>query len=349
MINKAFIYIKPNANTPLCTTFIKDYLKGKGFQIIDEKYLKSDELRKAFDQNFIEISKKAVGIRPSEITLSQFHLELFESKYGIKWKDALEQGLIQNAKTSCEILNITYEQLNNLWIQSCQSDYMLQISDDCWISLIERVITLNDGLSNEQIRGPALFCVNGFYPAMKNKYILTSKSNGVWCCNLVWNDHLMNWKTLIDDVIGISNPQLARESSIRNIIYHEWKDLGLESCPLMEDNSIHVSQSAFEACVERFICFNTPISNDPLGSKLYEIGVTPLIINEWIRNGLLRDIPIFEHLKGLGCKECLSKIKQLSPKSYQGKIYLFIIFYLYFLFLYLFLIYYCIILLLYYF
>lgn len=325
MINKAFVYVKPNANTPQCTTLIQDFLNVKGFQIIDEKYLKSDELLKAFELNFSEISRKALNLRPSELTPSKLHLDLFESKYGIKWNDALSQGLIHNAKTSCEVLNITPEQLNDLWMKSYYSDYMIQLSDDCWINLIEKVIILNDGLSNEQIRGPTLFCINGFYPDIKNKYIVTSKGLGVWCCNITWNDKLMSWKTLNDDIIGISNSQFAKESSIRNIIYHEWKNLGLQSCPSIEDNSIHVSQSAFEACVERSICFGLPLSNDPLGSKLAEISITPLIVNEWMNNSLVKDIPIFDHLKGLGCQECLLKIKELIPTPYLGMYY--IIFY----------------------
>lgn len=318
MINKALLYLKPNANTPLCTSFIRDFLSGKGFQITEERFLKGDELMKIFEQQYVNIARKALILRPAENVLTLNVQEIFESKYGIRWFDAMEQGLIQNAQVACEVLGITPEQLNQLWIQSYYSNFMLQIADDCWISLIEKVISLNDGVSTSHLRGPTLFCINGFYPALKNQYYFISKNSGLWSCNLVWKDELMPWKVLVDEIIGSSDSKTARDSSLRNIIFHEWRDLGLECCPVMEDNSIHISQSAFEACAERSICFGYPLTSDPLGSKLFQTGLTQLMVKEWLNNSLVKGLPIFDHLKGFGCRDCLIKIRELVPTPFSG-------------------------------
>lgn len=65
---------------------------------IDEKQL--------IDQHYYAIASKATLLKPIELNVPA---EKFEAQFGIKWKDANEQGKCYNAIDACEKLGIDAE------------------------------------------------------------------------------------------------------------------------------------------------------------------------------------------------------------------------------------------------
>jgi hypothetical protein len=324
LLNKGFLFLKPPANTLLTQSFVYDHLLTHGFQVSDQRILSGSDLMSRYNAFTAPIAHKALVLSPAELEISLDHQELFEAKYGISWREAIAQGLLHNAQSAGDFLQLTTRDLYDLWTHASRTNSVLQLAPDCWVGLLEPPLASPTAPAPSSSLIATVFCVNGFFPEIQDQYLLAANSGtGVWCCNVSWSDSLMSWRRCLTEIIGHPNPAVAQEGSLRKIFLSEWTELEQLQEPTLEENGIHFSVSAFEACAERELWLSSGaslLSSDPLGSRLSSVGLTPLMARDWLSNGGsgvigALSITIYEQLEGLGCLECLQKIQQLLQQS----------------------------------
>jgi hypothetical protein len=261
---------------------------------MDEKVISGLELKARFDRQYAGMGNRAILLSSTEFDITKTGREVFEKKFGISWSLAIDQGLLRNAVSTAEILELSSDQLEEAWMKSERDGFTVKLQRGCHCGLI-------DSVSDK----PAIFCINGFFPAMREKYSASNAS--IWCCSVGWTDDRMPWREFLEEIIGHTNPEQASPNSLRHVIQQEWQELGLCSTPNILDNAIHASASAFEAFVERCNWCDSSWLIDPLGSRLFSLGLTPSVVQDWMKNSLVKGKSVFDHMDGLGCQECLDK------------------------------------------
>ena len=297
IVNKAFLLIKPHANRISVHAFLRDWFNAKGFRVIDEEDLSGPELALKFSRQYSELGRRAEVLKPNEYFLSTGALIQFQKRFGISWSEAIEQGLVRNATDTASLLDVSVDKLNEEWQKCVMQNKVLRFDRAFYCGLID---TIPDK--------PAIFCVNGFFPSMRAQF--SSSSASVHVCSVEWDNHV-SWKHFRTEVVGTTDPATSPADSLRHIIYQEWKEFGLETIPTMRDNAVHVSASAFEAFAERCNWLGESWMSDPLGSRLFSIGLTPHVISDWIENVTVKGKKVFDHMENLGCQECLDRVKEI--------------------------------------
>jgi hypothetical protein len=299
LVNKAFLFLKPHANTAATQAFMRDWLYSKGLVMAEERILSGTQILSSFDKQYSLVGRRALILKPYELELTAGNKTHFHEKFGVSWSEAVESGQVRNAAGAAEVLGISPQQLSAAWLRSIADGDVVKFGRGFYCGLIQHI---------EPDR-PALFCINGFYPAMRSKY--AQPKARIYTCSVLFDESTLSWQEFIDNCVGAVDPKLAHPESLRGVMYREWKELGLPNIPNSEENCIHASASAFEAFAERCNWLNTPWMSDPVGSRLFPLGMTPYIVQDWLNNSMVRGKRIFDHMQGLGCQECLDVAKQI--------------------------------------
>jgi hypothetical protein len=171
---------------------------------------------------------------------------------------------------------------------------------------------------------PPVFCINGFFMAMRAEYLADSAS--VHYFLVEWDNAAMSWSDFRKKVIGGTNPSFAHPESLRSLMTTRWEELGLDGPLDMMRNGIHASASAFEALVERSIWLRISAEGDALGTELMQLGLTPEVMTDWMSNVSVNGKPMFDHMDGKGSRDCLKIAKHLLlDRVVKRKFWIFII------------------------
>lgn len=292
--NSALVYLKPLSNNNATQLLVQDWLKSKGFRITFEAEINGEKILHTglFDKQYVKMSEFAILASPSKLVLSSEIFLKFHKKFGITWTDALRKGIIMNALDSAGYLELDHEELANVWNESCNQGKLLKLDRGIYLTLIDTV----DG------KAP-IFCINGFYMAMRNSFVSSEACIHVFIVE--WEEVLMNWKAFRYQVIGQTDPKLARSDSLRGILFAHWEELGLSFPPDIMNNGIHASSSAFEAMVEKSNWLQRSVSTDILCENLVNLGIPYSVVKKWCKNPTLKGKSIFDHMKLKGCDECV--------------------------------------------
>jgi hypothetical protein len=304
--NRSLLYLKPHANRKQSRDFVLKYLKNRKFKVLCEGSLFGVELCDTFDVQYTEISKKAVELEPHECSLSSTNMMEFEKKFKIAWSVAVRKKLVQNSRSCCELLDISPHVLLEAWLESVSSGKMVKLGRGFYCCLI-------DTIPNK----PAVFCINGFFAAMRAEYLAANASVSYFLVE--WDNAAMSWDDFRKKVIGSSNPALAHPESLRSVMSTEWEGLGLAGPLDMMRNGLHASASAFEAMVERSLWLGVPLQKDKhFGARLVSSGVPVIVAKEWSVNPLVRGKFVFDHMESQGSSQCLDIAKSLYNFASSG-------------------------------
>eukprot|EP01047_Picozoa_sp_COSAG01_P002386 COSAG01_NODE_63_length_29632_cov_270.650662_35_plen_202_part_00 len=104
--NCAFIFIKPHACTEKAKALVQSTLSAKGFKVLTEGELSGTTIdeKQYIDQHYYSIASKATLLEPSELNVPA---DKFKGKFGIGWQEALNKGLVYNAKQAKAKLGCT--------------------------------------------------------------------------------------------------------------------------------------------------------------------------------------------------------------------------------------------------
>jgi len=305
--NACLVFIKPHANTPEVRALTQDYLRSQGFIISEEKSINAQAIDKDLlvDKQYASIARMALFLSPKDYQFSPKSYIRFQKKFGTSWSDEIANNTICNAHEIVLRLEITHSQLNKAWTRCMQDGSYIKLEREFYCGYID------------SIQGkPPLFCINGFYMAMRAQYL--SPSASIHCYTVEWEDDVMSWKTFSRDVIGSTDPEEAKECSLRSQVNRLWMELDLKAPLDIQNNAIHASSSAFEAMVERSIWFKQSLKGDPyFGKRLVAAGVNSKILREWSMNCIVNEIRLFDHMQHLGADDCIEKALALlcSPAT----------------------------------
>ena len=304
--NRSLIYLKPHADCKQTRDFIQKYLKSRKCRVVSEGAVLGAEVSDVFDKQYTDICKKAISLQPHECSLSSTSMMKFEKKFQIAWSVAVRKKLVQNSHGSCEVLDISPIMLHEAWLDSVSNGKMVKLGRGFYCSLID---TIPDK--------PAVFCINGFYAAMRAEYLAAGAS--VHYFVVEWDNEAMSWDEFRKKVVGSTNPSLAHPDSLRSIMSADWEGLGLESPMNMMRNGVHASASAFEAMVERSIWMKITPELDDYWPQLIDAGLTPDILRCWITNVFVMGKTVFDHMEDKGSRECIETVRHLLSRALKRK------------------------------
>lgn len=298
----AFVFIKPHAVTDKVKDVVKDHLKSKGIYITSEGCIQAEVIdeRSLIDTHYGAIAAKAMHQKPHELTVQPKAMEEFQKAFRLDWNDALSQGLVFNAIDGAQHLGITTEELGQMWGKLKKGNDLLKFGGGFYCGRVN-----------------SIFIINGFYMDMRAKF--TTPGTCIYYFETEWDPRALSWKSFRGEVLGATDPSTAARGSLRNIIYNDWKKLGLEKRPDTGDNAVHASASPFEALAERSNWLANPIYEDFYGRAMLGVGVPHNMIDYWCSDPVVNyqgnQQSFFDLLEDLDGRECLYKIADIAQSQ----------------------------------
>ncbi|MFP4441748.1 MAG: hypothetical protein ACLFST_01385, partial [Spirochaetia bacterium] len=207
MKNRALVFIKPHAVRDKTVSFIEDFLKKKDIQLVSSGELASEELKQEgiVDRHYFAIAQAAVDTPIGEMNPSTKAKTMFHDSFHEDWDQAAEQGRLLNAAEMLDRLDgVSPGELNDLWVGGEQ-------------------IKLGPGLYAGKLAGKDLYVINGFYPAMRERF--TAPGLTIRWYDTVFNPEVLSWSDFRGKVIGATDPSKAAEGSLRNILLTRYSEL----------------------------------------------------------------------------------------------------------------------------
>ena len=184
MLNSAFVFIKPHANTAATQNLVKDKLIGAGIEILSEHDINAETIdkKKLIDQHYYAIASKATILPAAEIAVPA---DKFQSEFGELWDTVLSENRACNAMDACERFDCTVEELNEAWAQS------------------RKVVKLGGGFYCGLVsvrQQPSLYVFNAFFMSMRAKFVAPGSS--VHCYVVQWDPSNMSWAVFRNEFLG---------------------------------------------------------------------------------------------------------------------------------------------------
>jgi hypothetical protein len=284
--------------------FVGDWLAAKNFKITARGNF-SGPMDDEFEIHHADSGRKATILKPYELNIPVEGLGAFQNCFGLSWSASLEEGLIRNALDTCDILDIDDSTLHIEWMKCIAAGTMVKLCRHTYCALID----IPDH--------PAIFCINGYYLALRYEFIAPDASIHYYCVE--WDDSMSSWSTFKQDIIGCADPSLAKPNTLRGVIHSEWSELGLQAPLDVFNNAIHASSSAFEAFSEHLNWLKLSINNDPLGCYLYQLGLTPQVLKDWLNNTPIRGRNALDYFENKGSDECINVVREIISHG-EGKL-----------------------------
>jgi len=250
------------------------------------------------DNHYYAIASKATILPPHELNVPA---EKFKGKFGLGWQEALDQGLVFNAKQACEKLGLDANGLDQEWAKCKKSGNLIKFGGGFYCG-------------NTQ----GIYIFNGFFMAMRNKYVAPGVS--IYYYVVEWESDKLSWEDFRGAVLGPTDPVSAPEDSLRGLIYKNWQELGLDSEPNVGDNGVHASASPFEALAERMNWVGAKLEEDSFGASLLEAGIPAKTIKAWSVDPQVTygapSMPIkgslFDALEDVDSDQCLALARMIN-------------------------------------
>ena len=224
--NHALVYLKPHAASvgDQVGEFVRDFFGKNSITILKEGNISAEEIesKKLIDQHFFTIAKYAQTFSPSQLAVSEEKKKDFSLTFGITWEKALEEGKVFNATGIMSHLKISTEDLDDKWRVNSQN--MIKLAPSLYLTFLKE---------------EDLFVINGFYNAMREKYI--RKDAKIHYFVVLFHSHQMSWSRFREQIIGATNPARAHPSSLRGMFYNRWESFGFPFQPNIADNGVHGS------------------------------------------------------------------------------------------------------------
>ncbi|GMH62774.1 hypothetical protein TL16_g03554 [Triparma laevis f. inornata] len=266
--NIALIFIKPHCSgIEKVRNFVKSQIEAKGLTILAEKGMSAEDIEEmgCIDKHYASIAKSAMVTLPGDISPPDDKKEAFKAAFGSTWEEALELGLIHNAKGACEKLG------------SMDGDNLVPLDggalDKKWAGA-EKKVKLGPGLYVGNIGDDEpLYVINGFYMAMREKYVT---GDGIYYYVVGFDSEQISWAKFRGEIIGATNPEEAPEGSIRGQMLANWEGtdeedsagLDMDDKPDVGNNGVHASAGPIEGLKERTVWLGYEAIDDPFGEQL---------------------------------------------------------------------------------
>lgn len=301
-VHSAFVFIKPHANTASVRALVSEAFRERGIRVVSEGAISAETIDEhmLIDTHYGAIAAKAVKLKPEELTVQQKAQQAFLDAFDLSWDEALMQGYVYNAMDACAALGIGADELAERWGELQKDVDLLKFGGGFYCGRIEDI-----------------FVINAFYMNMRAKF--TKPGTSIYRFLVEWDIDSLSWSDFRGSVLGATDPRSAARGSIRNDIFNNWQDLGLNSCPDTGDNGVHASASPFEALAERANWCGQDIAYDFFGQALMREGVSLSTIREWCEDPAVtfegKSQSLFDLLEDLDGPDCLVRCGAIASEN----------------------------------
>lgn len=114
LLNSAFVFVKPHANTKKVRELVTNKLESQGISILSQVDIGGEEIdsKGLIDQHYYSIASKATILPAESIPVPR---EMFRETFGEEWEKVLEEGRASNALDACKRFKCSPEELNTAW------------------------------------------------------------------------------------------------------------------------------------------------------------------------------------------------------------------------------------------
>ena len=190
LMNSAFVFIKPHANTRAVQDLVVAKLTSKRVKILSEGDIAAAKIDKdkLIDQHYYAIASKATLIKPDQLPVPE---DKFEQKFGIAWKQALADKLVYNAIDACAHLGVDADGLDAKWQAAKQAGDMEKFGG---------------GFYGAKLEG-GIFVFNGFFMTMRSAFVAPGASIHYYVVE--WDPKDLKWSEFRGDLLGPTDPAQA--------------------------------------------------------------------------------------------------------------------------------------------
>ncbi|CAD7933307.1 unnamed protein product [Amoebophrya sp. A25] len=311
VMNSAFVFVKPHANTDKAREVVKAGLEAKKVTVLKEGLITGKEIdeKQLIDNHYYAIASKATILKPAQLNVPK---KMFQDKFGKDWDETLAAGLIFNAKDACEKLGIDSEELNTNWAKSKKAGKLVKFGGGFYCGLVDTV----------EGKDP-IYVMNGFFMSMRSNYVVESAS--IYYFVVQWDSKELSWEDFRGSVLGPTDPVTAPEDSLRGMFYKNWESYGLSSIPNVGDNAVHASASPFEALAEKMNWIGMKADEDQFGQALLKFMDTKTL-SEWSKDAQVTYGPVpikksvFDSVEDTDAPQCLALLGMMYVQS-ESKVF----------------------------
>mmetsp|Transcript_39869 Transcript_39869/g.107718 ORF Transcript_39869/g.107718 Transcript_39869/m.107718 type:complete len:326 (-) Transcript_39869:168-1145(-) len=296
--NSAFVFIKPHAVTKKVQDLVRERLANAGIIVRQSNQITADVIDKQglIDKHYGAIASRAMSQPPSELVVQESAKAEFKSLFGLPWQEALDKGLVFNAKGASAKLGVEPLEISDRFDKLKRGTDQIKFGGGFYVGKVDDI-----------------FVVNGFYTRMRAKF--TTPGTCIHYFEVLWDPEELPWKKFRAEIVGATDPQKAAVGSIRRTIFEKWQSLGLEAEPNTGDNGVHASASPFEGLVERSNWLGAKASQDAFGRALIAAGLGESLITEWSEDPAVNydgnKQSLFDLLEDLDAGPCVKKAGEI--------------------------------------
>ena len=297
MRNRVLIFIKPHAVRSEAVIFIENFLTAKGISLEKSGELSSEEIKdkKIIDRHYFSIARSAVEESPAELHLTPDANETFRRTFGQTVNEALDGEILVNSREAQERMGgISGIELNRRWAEGDQ-------------------VKLGPGLYAGKPASSGLIVINGFYPAMKERF--TAPGLSIRWYDASFDPNTLSWRDFRRKVIGATKPDQAQGGSLRSKLLGKYRELGLDEAPTVTNNGIHASAGPIEGMRERMVWLGVEPGSTPLGAALIAGGISRDELRSLLGNGTAdfkgEQGPVFDITEDIDARDIPGALKLL--------------------------------------
>ncbi len=293
VMNNAFVFIKPHANTKNTQDLVANKFKETNIKVLKTGTLTGEQIDKdkLIDQHYYAIASKATLMKPLEMPVP---VDKFKEAFGVSWEEANSNNLVFNALDACNQLGVDAMGLDKLWAKA-------------------KKVKFGGGFYCGLVEAPGkkpIYVFNGFFMEMRSKFVTPGTSITYYVVEFCPNN--LSWSDFRGKVLGPTDPKEAPVGSLRASVLSDWQKLGLKDVPNVGDNGIHASASPFEGLAERMNWLHSDIATDSFGKELIAAGITADTIKKWSIDPQVKGKSLFDQLEDLDASACIKKAVELS-------------------------------------
>lgn len=215
--NQALVFVKPHAHNTAVCDLVESSLREKiagGGRIVLSCTVSGTRIgrKRLIDRHYQSIARYATELDVDKLTFDE---SKFEAAFQEQWIEVLGAERACNAVQAMSKLGCGPDELEKAWRRAEADSRTTKLGPGLYIGLVESP-------TDDQT---SLYVINGFYMAMRGKYIGDDKS--ISCYVVEFDERMCPWKDFRSKIIGATDPTKAAEGSLRHTIMKRYKELGL--------------------------------------------------------------------------------------------------------------------------